>query len=112
MGMFKAVFSKTPGWIKDVEKNGIATKAVISSDPKTVMGHVQNYEGRDVWLDVEAQVEGDEIYEAKLKCKLSQITFGMLAQGMRVNVKYDPKDRNKVMLSDDVNTLLSYRARK
>lgn len=103
-----------PGWVNNVEKNGTPAKAVILSDPKAMFKNVGGYEGEDKWVDVQARVEpaNEPAYEVALKCKLSQAIFGMLEPGIRVNVKYDPKDKQRVLLVDDVNTLLQARVKK
>jgi len=109
--MFKVMFGPTPGWIKDVEKNGRPGKALVMSDPKDLLKGMGGYQGRDGWVDVRAQVETvvDGQFEAKVQCCLSTALGGMLEPGLRVNVKYDPKHKERVLLTDDVNTLLSYR---
>ena len=112
--MFKSMFSLTLGWIKDIQTNGKAAKAVIISNPKDNMNGVKGYEGRDMWLEVVARIEPvDELpLEAKMKCQLSQIVFGMLEAGMTVNAKYDPNHKERVVLVDDQKTLLQYRVKK
>ena len=112
--MFKMIFGLTPGWIKNVEKNGKTAVAVVISDPQEVLKGVAGYQGKDGWIDVQARGEpaDDAPFEAGMKCKLSQAIFGMLAIGMKVNVRYDPQDKKRVLLVDDANTLLNYRLRK
>ena len=112
--MFKMIFSPTPGWIKDVEKNGNPALAVVLSDPKDVLKGVAGYQGRDGWIDFQAQIHpsAEASFEARVKCRLSQALGGMLEPGMKVNVKYDPKNRKRVLLVDDVNKLLSYRLKE
>jgi hypothetical protein len=112
--MFKSMFSLTLGWIKDIQTNGKAAKAVIISNPKGNMNSVKGYKGRDMWLEVVARVEPvDEApFEAKMKCQLSQIAFGMLEAGMMVNAKCDPNHKDRVVLVDDQQTLLQYRVKK
>src|SRR5688572_21081826 len=108
------MFRMTPGWIKDVQANGRATKAVVISNPKDHLKGVKGYEGSDMWLDVTARIEpADEpSFEAGMKCQLSQIVFGMLEAGMTVNAKYDPAHKERVVLVDDQNALLQYRVKK
>ena len=112
--MFKNLFRMTPGWIKDVQANGKAAKAVVVSDPKDNMKGVQGYEGRDMWLEVSARIESadEPPFDAKMQCQLSQIVFGMLETGMTVNAKYDPAHKERVVLVDDQHTLLQYRVKK
>jgi hypothetical protein len=111
--MFK-MFRMTPRWIKDVQANGKAAKALVVSNPKDHLKGVQGYEGSDVWLDVTARIEpaGEPPFEAGMKCQLSQIVFGMLEAGMTVNAKYDPAHKERVLLVDDQHTLLQYRLKK
>ena len=112
--MFKGMFSITPGWLKDIQTNGRPAKAIIISDPKDNLKGVKGYEGRDMWLEVTARIEseGAAPFEAKMKCQLTQIVFGMLEKGMTVNAKYDPAHTDRVVLVDDQHTLLQYRVRK
>jgi hypothetical protein len=107
--MFKVMFGPTPGWIKDVQKNGRLAKALILSDPSELLKGVGGYEGRDGWVDVRAQIETvvDGQFEAKVQCRLS--TSLAVKPGLRVNVKYDPGHKEHVLLTDDFNTLMSYR---
>lgn len=112
--MFKVMFGLTPGWIKDVEKKGKPASAVVKSDPQAVLKGVGSYEGRDGWIDVQVEVQpADEpAFEAKMKCKLSQAVFGAMRLGQTVNVRYDPKDKKRVLLTDDVQALLQSRVKK
>jgi hypothetical protein len=103
-----------PRWVNDVEKNGLAAKAVILSDPRQLIKDIGGYEGDDKWIDVQISVQpaNEPAYEAAMKCKLSQATFGLLEPGITVNIKYDAKDKTRVLLVDDVNTLLQARVKK
>lgn len=111
----RMMFRPTPGWVKQVQAHGRPAAAVVLADPQEVadLQRGGGYEGRDGWIDVAARVQpADEPpFEAAMKCRLSQALFGMLAAGMTVNVRYDPQDRSRVLLVDDVNTLLSYRVK-
>jgi hypothetical protein len=109
--MFKVIFGPTPGWIKDVEKNGTPARAVVLSDPKELIRGVAGYQGRDGWIDVRVRIEEavGAPFEAKMQCRLMTALGGMLEPGMRVNTKYDPRHKDRVLLADDVNSLLSYR---
>ena len=116
--LIKTAFSLTPGWIKAVENNGRAAVAVVLSDSKEVefllKGSV-NYSGKDGWIEVPVRVEpaDDSPFEAKMKCKLfAQAFHGRLAAGMKVNVRYDPQDKKRVLLVDDFKTLISHRVKK
>ncbi len=112
--MRKNLFGSKPGWLKDVEKNGQPAKALVLADPQDYFKGTGGYQGSDVWLDLEVRVEPslEAPFEAKMKCKLSQIIGGMIKAGLRVNVKYDPEKKDRVLLTDDVNALLQYRLRK
>jgi hypothetical protein len=107
--MIKMAFLPTPGWVKDVEKKGEPASATILSDPKQVIEGIGGYSGKDGWIDFQADVltEIGEQFTATAKCRLSQ-SFAM-EPGMKVNVRYDPKDHERVVLVDDVQTLLNYR---
>ena len=107
--MLKMTLTPTPRWIKRVEKTGLPATAVVVSDPKEVMKGVYGYSGKDGWVDLEADVltEIGEELKAKVKCRLSQ-TFA-LEPGTKVNVRYDPEDKTRVVLVDDFQTLLNYR---
>ena len=109
--MFKMIFTPSPGWLKNVEKSGKQAQALVISDPKSILKGVAGYQGKDGWIDLE--VEGhpaDEApFRAKMKARFSPVLGGMLEPAMHVNVKYDGADRQRVMLVDDVNKLLSYR---
>ena len=112
--MGKNIFGSKPGWVKQVEKSGQPAKAVILVNPKDYFKGVAGYQGADVWLDLAVRVEPtlEAPFEVKMKCQLSQILGGMLEAGMRVNAKYDPKKKERVLLVDDVNALLQYRVKK
>jgi hypothetical protein len=114
MEMFKMMITPTPSWAKDVEKNGKPAIAEVLSNPQDIMKGIGGYQGRDGWIDVEVNIRpSDEAeFEGKMKCRFSQAIGGMLATGMKVNVKYDLKDKKRILLVDDVNKLLSYRLKK
>jgi hypothetical protein len=113
LSMMKMVLTPTPRWIKGVVKNGSPATAVVLSDPQDVMKGVAGYQGKDGFVDVDGDVltEVGEEYKAKVKCRLSQILGGMLERGMKVNVRYDPDDKARVVLTDDITTLLSHRVK-
>jgi len=112
----RMMFRPTPRWIKHVQAQGQPAVAVVLADPQEVadLQRGGGYQGRDAWIDVAARVEptGDAPFEAAMKCRLSQALFGMLAAGMKVNVRYDPQHKERVLLVDDVDTLLSYRVQE
>jgi len=109
--MLKMMFSPTPRWIKGVEKNGKPASATVLSNPGKVIEGIGGYQGKDGWIDFEADVltEVGEHFAATAKCRLSQALGGLMEPGLKVNVRYDPKDRKRVVLVDDVQTLLNYR---
>lgn len=109
--MLKMTLTPTPRWPKKVEANGSPASATVLSDPKKVIEGVAGYRGKDGWIDFEADVltEVGEHFTATAKCRLSQALGGMMEQGLKVNVRYDPKDGKRVVLVDDVPTLLNYR---
>lgn len=109
--MLKISLSPTPRWIRDVEQNGEPALATVLTDPKEIIEGVAGYRGKDGWTDFKADVlpEVGERFAATTKCRLSQALGGMMEPGMKVNVRYDPEDRERVVLVDDVQTLLNYR---
>jgi hypothetical protein len=110
----KNVFGSRPAWLKDVEKNGQPATAVILADPKDYFKDAPKYEGADVWLDLQVRLEPplEAPFEGRMKCLLSQILGGMLEAGMRVNAKYDPAHKDRLLLVDDITRLLQYRVKK
>jgi len=114
--LFKMMFRPTPRWITAVQATGTPALAVVLATPKeveTLQGGV-GYEGRDGWIDVPVQVRPADtaLFEAGMTCKLSQALFGRLTEGMQVNVRYDPNAPQRVLLVDDVHTLLRSRAKQ
>jgi hypothetical protein len=109
--MLKMTLTPTPGWIKKVERDGRPASATVLSDPKKIIDGVGDYRGKDGWIDFDADVltEEGEQFTTKAKCRLSQALGGMMEPGMNVNVRYDSKDRGRVVLVDDYQTLLNYR---
>jgi hypothetical protein len=109
--MLKMTLTPSLRWIKGVERDGKPASATVLSDPKDVLDGVAGYQGKDGWIDFEAEIltEVGEQFTTKAKCRLSQALGGMMEPGMKVNVRYDPKDRKRVVLVDDVQTLLNYR---
>jgi hypothetical protein len=114
--LFKMMFRPTPRWITAVQTTGNPAIAVVLATPKeveTLQGGV-GYEGRDGWIEVPVQVRPAAVapFEAGMTCKLSQALFGRLTAGMQVNVRYDPTNLDRVLLVDDVHTLLRSRAKQ
>jgi hypothetical protein len=107
--MMKMAFLPTPHWVKKIEREGKPATATVLSDPKQVIEGIGGYEGKDGWIDFQAEVlsEDGEQFQAKAKCRLSQ-SFAM-EPGMKVNVRFDPDDRERVVLVDDIQTLLNSR---
>ena len=115
--LFKMMFQVTPRWIKSVEASGTPARAIVISLPQEVAvlkGGKAGYEGRDGWvkIPVEVLLDGDEAFTASMTCKLSQAIFGLIEPESTVNVRFDPENRDYVLLVDDVNTLLQYRVVK
>jgi hypothetical protein len=110
----KNVFGSRPGWLKKVAKDGQPAKALVLENPKDYFKGIGKYEGADVWLDLAVRVEPslEAPFEARMKCQLSQILGGLLEANMRVNVKYDRRHNDRVLLVDDINALLQYRIKK
>ena len=94
-----------------MEENGEPASATVLSNPGKVIEGIGGYQGKDGWIDFEADVltEVGEHHTATAKCRLSQALGGLMEPGLKVNVRYDPKDRKRVVLVDDIQTLLNYR---
>jgi len=109
--LLKMVFRLSPGWVKEVAQNGKTASATVLSDPKTVLQGVAGYQGKDGWIDVQSEVHpADEVsFPANMTCRLSQALGGLLEPGVTVNVRYDPKNKKRVLLMDDVTTMLRAR---
>ena len=114
--LLKMMFRLTPRWITTVQTTGKPAIAVVLATPKEVetLQSGVGYEGRDGWIDVPVQVRPTDAapFEAGMTCKLSQALFGRLAAQMQVNVRYDPNNPGRVLLIDDVHTLLRSRAKE
>jgi len=117
MGKFinaiKLAFGWGPGWLSSVEKTGVAAQAVVLSDPAEIIKGL-GYEGGDKWVSFQGRVEPPDgaPYDSKIYCRLSCALSGAMAVGGKVNVKYDPADRTRVALADDVSALLKSRIRR
>jgi hypothetical protein len=79
---------------------------------------VAGYQGKDGWIEVRTEVHpaeetsflADEAsFPTNMTCRLSQALGGLLEPGVTVNVRYDPKNKKRVLLMDDVMTLLRAR---
>jgi hypothetical protein len=116
LNLFKMMFRLTPRWITAVQTTGNPAIAVVLATPKEVetLQSGVGYEGRDGWIDVPVQVRPADTapFDAGMTCKLSQALFGRLAAGMQVNVRYDRNIPERVVLVDDVHTLLRSRAKQ
>jgi len=106
--LIKMIFRMTPGWIKEVARNGKLASATVLSDPKTIFQGVAGYQGKDGWIEVQVKVHpSDEVaFPAKMTCRLSQVLGGLLEPGVEVHVRYDPGNKKRVLLMDDVDALL------
>lgn len=98
-------------WVKEVARNGKPVSATVLSDPKTILQSVAGYQGKDGWIEMRSEVHpADEgSFPANITCRLSQALGGLLEPGVKVNVRYDPKNKKRVLLMDDVTTLLRAR---
>ena len=112
--LLKLTFGWGPRWIKQVEKDGREAKAEVLANPADLFKGLGGYEGEDKWIEFRGRVEPADgaPYEAEIKCRLSHAFGGHMTPGLRVNVKYDPSDRSRVVLVDDVVTLIKYRVKK
>ena len=102
--MLKMMFTPAPSWKKHVENEGKQARAVVMCDPENISKGI-SYQGRDGWLDIDVEVkpEDDLPFSGKMKCQLSA-SMG-LTRGMTVKIRYDPKDKSKILLVDDVSQL-------
>jgi hypothetical protein len=102
--MLKMMFTPAPGLKKQVEKEGKHALAVVKCDPGNISQGI-SYQGRDEWLDIDVEVKPDDNlpFEGKMKCQLSASMA--LTRGMTVNIRYDPRDKSKILLMDDVSQL-------
>ena len=109
------MFGFAPRWVKKVKESGVVGTAVLLGNPQDKLQKYQKgYQGRDKWLEVAVRVQAMDgtTYTTDMQCQMSQVLFGMMEAEMTVNVKYDPEDRARVVLMDDVQKLLSYRVRE
>lgn len=91
----------TAGWINRVRESGKSAKAEV------LQGDIMegtSYHGDDRWMEmrVEVRPKGEQPFRANMKIKLSQAVFGMLKQGSLVKVRYDPQDKSRVVLDEDL----------
>jgi len=112
------MFRMTPGWVKEVARNGKSASATVLSDPKTILQGVAGYQGKDGWIEVRTEVHPAEetsfpteeaSFPANMTYRLSQALGGLLEPRVKVNVRYDPKNKKRVLPTDDFNTLLRAR---
>jgi hypothetical protein len=92
------------GWVKRVTQSGMDAKAVVLEN--NYLKGIGGYQGGDQWLELPVRVQpaSEPAYEAKMKCKLTQIM--LLHAGSEVPVRYDPTDKNKVVLIGDAISIL------
>lgn len=91
----------TPGWIRQVRAYGTKANAdVLKDDPLDGIG----YRGDDMWINLPVEVHpyDDEPFKAFMKIRLSQAALGLPLHGKRINVRYDPKDRSRVVLDGEL----------
>jgi hypothetical protein len=97
-----------PAWIKRVAASGTAAPATLIEN--TTLKGIGGYQGEDMWLELPVKVQpaSEPAFDAKMKCKLSQSLI--LKAGSQVQVRYDPADRTKVVLtSDPIKDLMAAR---
>lgn len=111
--MLELMFGFKPRWFDKVLALGVPALATVISDPKEVMTGVAGYRGGERYFDVVVRVDAtyDGTHEQKMKTPLSTALGGLLEAGQQVNVKYDEGDQTKIVLADDVVTLLKRRVR-
>ncbi|MCB8945264.1 MAG: hypothetical protein H6658_16070 [Ardenticatenaceae bacterium] len=108
------MFGLAPRWVKQVQEKGVAATAVLLTNPQDKLKkYQQGYQGRDKWLALPVRVQAQDgtTYTSDMQCQMSQILFGLMKAEMQVNVKYDPQNKERVVLVDDVQKLLSYRVK-
>lgn len=90
------------GWVDNLSRSGVEAQAIIieNNAPNGVAG----YGGGDVWLDppVRVQPVNEPAFEAQMKCRPSQSV--MLQKGGTVTVRYDPDNKNQVILMGNAMT--------
>ncbi len=106
--MFRMIFGLTPAWIKRVEREGKPAMAVVKTAPRDVLQGAAGYSGRDGWVNVDVVVHprDDVQFEGKMQARYSQTIAGVLAAGLEVNVKYDPQHKDRILLVEDLTSLL------
>lgn len=111
--LLKMMFTAEPNWMQAVTDYGLSAQATLVEDPRAITKGIGGYEGEDGWIDLKVVVHppSEPMYDARMKLKLSQAIFGLLAMGQTVNVKVDPKDLSHVLLSDDVHALIQSRVK-
>jgi hypothetical protein len=88
-----------PPWLKSVLKDGRSADAYLLSGFQEFVSGVGGYEGSELWIELPVRVEpqGTEAFEAQMKCRLSPAW--VLEKGRSVSVRYDPKNRRRVMMA-------------
>lgn len=96
-----------PRWTTRVLREGRQAPAIVLAND--VLKGIGGYEGENVWVELPARVqpEGEPPFEASVKCRLSQSLA--LSAGTQVAVKYDARDRRKVVLLGDLPALFKAR---
>jgi hypothetical protein len=94
----------------DVQQHGTQATAEVLADARTIaaafMQGVGNYEGPEILLDVPVRVQPHDAtpaYEATMKASL--LHAYLLKSGMNVVVRYDPCDKARVVLADDIQAI-------
>jgi len=92
------------GWVKRVTQSGKDARAVVLEN--NYLKGIGGYQGGDQWLELPVRVQpaNEPSYEAKMKCRLTQIM--PLRVDSEVPVRYDPEDKSKVVLIGDTISIL------
>ncbi len=100
--VYTVMGSIQPLWTKRLAQKGLEARAIVITN-NAVKG-IGGYSGSDVWLDLPVKVQpaAEPAFEAKMKCRLTQTL--MLRDGSEVTVRYDPSNKNRVVLVGNDHT--------
>lgn len=65
-----------------------------------------NYAGREVFIDVAVRVQPENELPFESMMKASLLKAYLLKTGVRVNVKYDPANKEQVIMEDEPAAIL------
>lgn len=102
--MFKNIFHPNLDWIEKVLLNGRLATATLLVDPLDLVKNPEKKHEDDEWLDIPVELKAykGEQCITTMKCHLMQVKNNMLIKGMQVSVKFDPLDRRRVILVEQV----------